>query len=1576
MTTINRPRHAPINQPGLHRFHTHLHPQSLSPTFTVSSPPVPSPHLLTFIFIPNCVPQTPPRLFSSPPAATREPSPLAASFTQLHLSLLHAPCSLSHHRWTSSSALPPALSSGRALPVTGLPSMTTKNEAAKAATSQRAVNANTNAIPSSEHMGPIIVSANRFNDIKPYMDINYRENPAKWSAVFPWEFPQHATREQEEAFLIHEFGQVECRVQGFQFLKQGWYGIAINNYEHRVPLVARDWRQKNLSYYDLEKTAVLEAMCKDNAEPIAFFPEEMDMYGEKFLRVVMQVLQAEARVLLATAQSPSPSQADGEVQQQTIEACHSQDAELGADSDIASLEAADTQADLSIPAILKQGILRTEAFKPLELPAPAPLKQDTSGMPSSEQPEVSANTAGPYTAAGAAPMNQLASASQLLTQQSSAGDSFQPQGEREYVPRHDRVGGNSGSRQYNNVSSDRQYRNQVVPPWNRSTQQVPVYGSISSQVFVPSGRVGSEVQMGLLSPQYGIQRSTQHEAHSGHAGVYIPQSLHQNPQAFGVSYPQGQQNIQQMSRFDPGQMPQQGMLPGIPMHLAQQWKVPSHDQSNYQSYGSRNFSSGSVSQYSETFAGKKVRQSGQSKPTRGNKSRGASGGELGGRGRGRGRGVHGSSESYHFGPSDGISEAYGQVFNYNQMEGNVGTSGSIADPQGRLGNVHTYDDWRGKVGRPQNENMSPNGLPLGSLSLDLRPGTDFWPGDAQPQLPSLGHHKAERVPHEARPFASKASRTTAGPYAGPFDTEGRVVPEHLLNGRVVHPAITHVTKVVVTGMPAVISPSVLKEELTRLGAVHDLYMVPARSSTHLPPPIFVTFEDSDGVRAALAHNGKPLCGHYSFKVQTMKEYWVPDWPSYPSDEFRAMPLAYRESWIPSKMSVGPVFSDVTKHTLNRDSSTTTSGLHGDDRGIQPSHRAPGSAASTVSNQRTPTKIMSAKQRRKLESLEKQKDKNLRTSTATMIPPTFRDQPAEEVGYDEIPRDISINDKNGADAIQLSRPPDDVTPTYGAREVEPDGDSMHHSDPKTNATFRSGAYAINADDHEALQTFRYPTKTPTEKKGQAAMGQRASEMRDSKRSEPQTTEYSSGGQSFHTAAQFSDNTDNGFSRSSLVNKSQVAQPAFTGGLRPRIEKLSSAGKGEYESGHTGKDFFASDISSTPPGSATSSHDIAEKRDLVSLTIVSSIASIGSTVTQGQSPISVKSDGKQRVVSDTSDVPNASFVTAPNTPAIPHQVETAPRADVVKVGKTTTRMKSPQTEKAKGPAQTESLSMFGKKSKPKGKKTKAKIQVFSKEKPTLPGNDGYLTTGGSELQDSDQLFLSSVSIVNLPKSGPQAIDSNGANPTTKPAMPANAVSAVHVGLMDNEANINHNATHSDHLARGRATSFVDHVKTYIMNSGQRSRSASPVQPPHDSPSLQTTDQNHDPVFGSKESACEGLIIEQATGTARLAERGAALAVPVAKLMEYEVISDATASSLSGSGGDNVGLGISTVDPAAPGSKPKKKKKKPHKKNKSPVLKIEDDETEDEANGDDFGVSNHHPFPPSATPLRTCRISPTHS
>ncbi|KAM0712243.1 hypothetical protein Q7P37_011337 [Cladosporium fusiforme] len=146
----------------------------------------------------------------------------------------------------------------------------------------------------------IIASSNRFNDLLPFCTDLYYANPQKWGGILPWEFPHNASKEVEEVFLRKWFTELEIHMQGgahgegagFRFLKQAWYNIALWNYEQRVPSIATWWLQQPVNSDMTKDPKMLERLCGAQAGPeTCFNSREVEFYGRNLLTCVVKQIQ-------------------------------------------------------------------------------------------------------------------------------------------------------------------------------------------------------------------------------------------------------------------------------------------------------------------------------------------------------------------------------------------------------------------------------------------------------------------------------------------------------------------------------------------------------------------------------------------------------------------------------------------------------------------------------------------------------------------------------------------------------------------------------------------------------------------------------------------------------------------------------------------------------------------------------------------------------------------------------------------------------------------------------------------------------------------------------------------------------------------------------------------------------------------------------------------------------------------------------------------------------------------------------------------------------------------------------------
>jgi hypothetical protein len=149
----------------------------------------------------------------------------------------------------------------------------------------------------------IIASSNRFADLRPFCDSTYDSNQTKWGAILPWEFPQNATKEVEEAFLRRFFTEVEIHMQGgahgagsgFRFLKQAWYSMALRNLYYGIPAIAEKWMDENVAL--LEDPTMRGHLCQPEVTPETFFrSHEIQFHTSKLLKFVVPVIQAQSKL--------------------------------------------------------------------------------------------------------------------------------------------------------------------------------------------------------------------------------------------------------------------------------------------------------------------------------------------------------------------------------------------------------------------------------------------------------------------------------------------------------------------------------------------------------------------------------------------------------------------------------------------------------------------------------------------------------------------------------------------------------------------------------------------------------------------------------------------------------------------------------------------------------------------------------------------------------------------------------------------------------------------------------------------------------------------------------------------------------------------------------------------------------------------------------------------------------------------------------------------------------------------------------------------------------------------------------
>jgi hypothetical protein len=150
----------------------------------------------------------------------------------------------------------------------------------------------------------IIASSDRYNDLRPFCDSLYHAEPQKWGRILPWEFPQNANKEVEDSFIRKFFSENEIHMQGgahgvgagFRFLKQAWYSIALWNYEQRVPSIANWWLKSEENSSVLADPTMYDSICGPTVEIETFFTSrDVEMYGSTLLGCVVKHIQDQVR---------------------------------------------------------------------------------------------------------------------------------------------------------------------------------------------------------------------------------------------------------------------------------------------------------------------------------------------------------------------------------------------------------------------------------------------------------------------------------------------------------------------------------------------------------------------------------------------------------------------------------------------------------------------------------------------------------------------------------------------------------------------------------------------------------------------------------------------------------------------------------------------------------------------------------------------------------------------------------------------------------------------------------------------------------------------------------------------------------------------------------------------------------------------------------------------------------------------------------------------------------------------------------------------------------------------------------
>lgn len=661
----------------------------------------------------------------------------------------------------------------------------------------------------------VIASSNRFNDIGPYGLYLFNGSPLRYGQIFPWDFPQNATQAEEEAFLRNWFGPTTVHMQGYRFLKQVWYCLALWNFEERVPLVEKWYWDQPDSIELLDDPSIKEYFFKEQVAPSTFFKKaELEMYGDRFLRIVVIAIQNTAKAHVAKREAEKTTKDALSV---TIPA---QDTANAAGDDIESA-----------PPARQEHVIQAESERL------APSRRAT--LTAMDTPPIELNPTSPANV----PM-QHANISQAPAAAPPSKDN----------PPQSRKRGNSTAKRFNN-------RGGHFQPYQ--PHQYP---------------------------------STDHDPHPFLLPAYAPPPIVQGPpRGAGMEYmsavPQGQppMNMPGTMPYIPGHFDQRGFIaphgmqhpPGFPAGEAVWFNrnEPLPELANAR-FPERDFN---LEHRSFSNDGPNTDRSGTRRPSqgqnqRGGKHRGTN--SLRGRG-GRGRDSFNSDDRPSFPPG----------FKHGQRPSNDYT-GIGPGPRGRRGSFYA-DNWRSNSDHPQTfppaPHMKENVVPVplhrssGQFQAPFEPrhfGGRFAnaPRQSNPEVTTTFH--TERI-DSAGAYRFPDARQTLPPSGTMFMQRS---PGMYCDKQTIGPECTFVKRLILFNVPASKSIDDLKKELSNFAQIESLYRMETKFPAHQTnqtnrseyPLIFAQFESSDHARQFL--ESKPdvqFNGNKALRVEVAKEYWDP-----------------------------------------------------------------------------------------------------------------------------------------------------------------------------------------------------------------------------------------------------------------------------------------------------------------------------------------------------------------------------------------------------------------------------------------------------------------------------------------------------------------------------------------------------------------------------------------------------------------------------------------------------------------------------------------------------------------------------
>ena len=674
----------------------------------------------------------------------------------------------------------------------------------------------------------VIASSNRFNDIKPYCSWLFRNDPQVWGSVFPWEFPQHAPREVEEDFLRRFFDETTIHMQGgagtpeipgngFRFLKQVWYGCALWNLEHRVPAVEKWYLAQPYVIELLEDPKMKNFFLRDDVEPKTFFSSaDLLMYGEKFLRVVIIGIQK-------TAREKSEEKEDGQHATDSLSVNIPLEKTLTAMSDQPSIKSAP-------PA-------QQEHLRPTN-PDQAEFASRRATLSSRDKPE---HVPVPPSTKNAVPQAIDTPRAAVVV----PPDRDMPPYSRKRV--------NSTTKRFN----------------NRGGQ----YPTRQPHQFAERDRTQHPFPLNFYNP---------------HAAPGHPHGPSGPSMEYMRNMSQGQPPMQMPNhlQYVPGQFGQPGMMQ--PLGMQQQTPFPSHQQPIYINHN--NFPPPDNNQFPQPHFGGGSRSSGYDdgntnrgghrrpslgQSSRGGKSRGAN--SL--RGRGRGRDSFTSSDDHPaFPPGMGHGPRYSN---------DHGGASFNANHKGRRSSVFQEKNWRSNTDHPQDRTSEPfmkeNFDPALSFQGSGRKHAPIGPPQHQGQFDAAYQPNSEAM----RSF--QVERTdSAGPNRGPDVDHGMSADANLKQPAEVTcdkdrigAGCTAVKKLVLFNVPPSIPTEDLKDMFSlRVPVVGVTRNPPSKIHLGADPLVWVHFDHHDFARQFFETKPATWLDSRPFRCEVPKEYWDPEWKHY------------------------------------------------------------------------------------------------------------------------------------------------------------------------------------------------------------------------------------------------------------------------------------------------------------------------------------------------------------------------------------------------------------------------------------------------------------------------------------------------------------------------------------------------------------------------------------------------------------------------------------------------------------------------------------------------------------------------